>query len=59
MEEDKLKRFKQLAGNLRKGVPIATPVFDGASEEEIFEILQKYRVCGLPAVPGSATLVIS
>ncbi|WWO97526.1 MAG: DNA-directed RNA polymerase subunit beta [Candidatus Dasytiphilus stammeri] len=30
----------QLANNLRKGVPIATPVFDGATEAEIKEMLQ-------------------
>jgi DNA-directed RNA polymerase subunit beta len=29
----------ELARNLRKGVPVATPVFDGASEEEIKEML--------------------
>jgi len=29
-----------LAGNLRKGVPMATPVFDGASEAEIKRMLQ-------------------
>ena len=28
-----------LAGNLRKGVPFATPVFDGATEEEIKSML--------------------
>ncbi len=28
-----------LAGNLRKGVPMATPVFDGAAEEEIKHML--------------------
>ena len=28
-----------LAGNLRGGVPMATPVFDGATEEEIKKIL--------------------
>ncbi len=32
MTEDELK---ELAVNLRRGVPFATPVFDGASEEEI------------------------
>ena len=32
MSDDELK---ELAFNLRKGVPFATPVFDGASEEEI------------------------
>jgi DNA-directed RNA polymerase subunit beta len=29
----------ELAGNLKKGVPMATPVFDGASEEEIKGLL--------------------
>ncbi|MCL4748391.1 MAG: DNA-directed RNA polymerase subunit beta, partial [Burkholderiaceae bacterium] len=29
----------ELAGNLRKGVPFATPVFDGASEAEISQML--------------------
>jgi DNA-directed RNA polymerase subunit beta len=29
-----------LAGNLRHGVPMATPVFDGASEEEIKRMLE-------------------
>ena len=35
-----------LAGNLRDGVPISTPVFDGASEEDIKKLLRK---AGLPA----------
>ena len=30
----------ELAGNLQKGVPIATPVFDGATEQEINEHLE-------------------
>jgi len=30
----------ELAGNLTKGVPMATPVFDGASEAEIKEMLK-------------------
>jgi DNA-directed RNA polymerase subunit beta len=34
-----------LAGNLREGVPFATPVFDGASESEIKEMLE---AAGLP-----------
>jgi DNA-directed RNA polymerase subunit beta len=34
-----------LAGNLRKGVPMATPVFDGADESEIKYML---RLAGLP-----------
>ncbi len=35
----------ELAGNLRKGVPMATPVFDGAKETEIKAML---RLAGLP-----------
>jgi DNA-directed RNA polymerase subunit beta len=35
----------KLAKTLRKGVPMATPVFDGASEEEIKSML---RLAGLP-----------
>ena len=42
----------QMAGNLRKGVPIATPVFDGAVEEEIKHML---RLAGLPE-SGQTTL---
>jgi DNA-directed RNA polymerase subunit beta len=30
----------ELAKNLQKGVPVATPVFDGATEEEIKELLE-------------------
>ena len=30
----------ELAANLRRGVPMATPVFDGASEEEIKDMLE-------------------
>ena len=35
----------ELAGNLRNGVPMATPVFDGATENEIKYML---RIAGLP-----------
>jgi DNA-directed RNA polymerase subunit beta len=35
----------QLAGNLKEGVPFATPVFDGASESEINAMLE---LAGLP-----------
>jgi DNA-directed RNA polymerase subunit beta len=42
----------QLADNLRKGVPMATPVFDGAVEEEIKHML---RLAGLPE-SGQTTL---
>jgi len=30
----------ELAGNLRKGIPVATPVFDGANEANIIEMLE-------------------
>jgi DNA-directed RNA polymerase subunit beta len=42
----------ELAGNLKKGVPFATPVFDGAKEEEIQQMLE---LAGLP-VGGQVTL---
>ncbi len=42
----------ELAGNLRKGVPMATPVFDGAHEEEI---RQMFRLADLPE-SGQTTL---
>jgi len=41
-----------MANNLRKGVPMATPVFDGANEEEIHRMLE---LAGLP-VSGQTTL---
>ena len=37
MDDDE---FLELANNLRNGVPIATPVFDGAREGEIVEMLE-------------------
>ncbi len=42
----------ELAGNLRRGVPMATPVFDGASEKEIKGML---ALAGLPP-SGQTTL---
>jgi len=33
--------LEELAGNLVKGVPIATPVFDGAHEDDIVEMLER------------------
>jgi DNA-directed RNA polymerase subunit beta len=42
----------KLAGNLRKGVPMATPVFDGAAEEDIKNML---RLADLPET-GQTTL---
>jgi DNA-directed RNA polymerase subunit beta len=43
----------ELGGNLRKGVPIATPVFDGAHEEDINQMLEK---AGLDS-SGQMTLI--
>ncbi len=42
----------EMAGNLRKGVPMATPVFDGAAETEIKGMLE---LAGLPT-SGQTTL---
>jgi len=42
----------ELARNLREGVPVATPVFDGAAEEEIKDLLE---LAGLPR-SGQTTL---
>ena len=33
--------FIEMAGNLRAGVPMATPVFDGAREDDIVEMLER------------------
>ncbi|MBN8279372.1 MAG: DNA-directed RNA polymerase subunit beta [Gammaproteobacteria bacterium] len=44
--------IEELAGNLRHGVPMATPVFDGASEQEIKQLLE---LAGVP-VTGQAQL---
>ncbi|KTC65199.1 RNA polymerase B-subunit (plasmid) [Legionella adelaidensis] len=49
LDEDELKT---LANNLRAGVPMATPVFDGASEAEIKSMLQ---LAGMPS-DGKTTL---
>ena len=38
-------QLRELAHNLTQGVPMATPVFDGAHEEEIKRLL---RIAGLP-----------
>ncbi|MFB6357468.1 MAG: DNA-directed RNA polymerase subunit beta, partial [Thiohalorhabdaceae bacterium] len=45
LEEMGDDEVKTLANNLRKGVPTSTPVFDGASEQEIKGMLRK---AGLP-----------
>ena len=46
------EEIMDLAHNLRGGVPMATPVFDGAEEEEIHRMLE---LAGLP-VSGQTTL---
>jgi len=46
------KALMSLAKNLEEGIPIATPVFDGASEGEIKQLL---RMAGLPE-SGQTTL---
>jgi DNA-directed RNA polymerase subunit beta len=38
LEDDEVM---ELANNLRRGVPMATPVFDGAHEEDIVDLLEK------------------
>ncbi|MBF0459998.1 MAG: DNA-directed RNA polymerase subunit beta [Magnetococcales bacterium] len=40
------RELESLANNLRDGVPVATPVFDGAEEKDIVSLLEK---AGLPA----------
>ena len=56
-DQEDLKSFTddeilELARNLRHGVPMATPVFDGAAEAEIKDMLE---LAGLPA-SGQTTL---
>ena len=46
------KEVKALADNLREGVPMATPVFDGASEQEIKSML------GLAELPESGQAIL-
>jgi DNA-directed RNA polymerase subunit beta len=46
------REITELAGNLEAGVPFATPVFDGAREDEIKEML---RLAGMPE-SGQTTL---
>ena len=33
----------ELAENLKEGIPFATPVFDGAKEKDITELIRKIR----------------
>jgi DNA-directed RNA polymerase subunit beta len=47
------EEITELAGNLRDGVPMATPVFDGASESEIKKMLE---LAGLPET-GQTNLI--
>ena len=46
------KELIELAGNIRNGLPVATPVFDGAREDDIKAMLE---VAGLPT-SGQTTL---
>ena len=46
------KEFKELSFNLSSGVPIATPVFDGASVDDVTELL---KLANLPS-SGQTTL---
>ena len=39
------RQVMELAGNLRNGLPMATPVFDGATEQEVKQMLE---IAGLP-----------
>jgi len=43
----------ELAGNLRNGIPMATPVFDGAEEDEIKRMLE------LAGLPGSGQTMLT
>lgn len=47
------EEITELAYHLRKGVPFATPVFDGASEEDVKAVLE---LAGLP-LSGQTTLI--
>ncbi|MEE8271337.1 MAG: DNA-directed RNA polymerase subunit beta, partial [Alphaproteobacteria bacterium] len=47
------EELAEMAGNLRNGVPMATPVFDGASEDDIVRMLE---MSGLDST-GQVTLV--
>ena len=57
------KSLAELGENLRRGVPIATPVFDGAREKDIVEMLKMANstrpgrsrsMTGAPATPSTA-----
>ncbi|OWJ65479.1 DNA-directed RNA polymerase subunit beta [Inquilinus limosus] len=52
IEDMSADELVEMAGNLRKGVPMATPVFDGAREDDIVHMLEK---AGL-ASSGQVTL---
>tara|TARA_R110000787_G_scaffold199535_3_gene310652 strand:- start:146 stop:4249 length:4104 start_codon:yes stop_codon:yes gene_type:complete len=47
------EQFLELGGNLRNGVPMATPVFDGAKEDDINRLLE---IAGLDT-SGQVTLI--
>ncbi|MGI9345734.1 MAG: DNA-directed RNA polymerase subunit beta [Gammaproteobacteria bacterium] len=52
LEELNDSEVLEMADNLRSGIPIATPAFDGASEEQVRQML---RLAGLPE-DGRVTL---
>ncbi len=41
LEDFSREQLLELAGNLRPGIPVATPVFDGAHERDIVRLLQE------------------
>ena len=41
IEDLKEAEILELAGNLKTGVPVATPVFDGAVEQDVTELLER------------------
>ena len=50
---DKLNKteFKDLCENLQNGIPIATPVFDGAKEKDVTEMLKLAKLPGSGQTP--------
>ena len=50
---DKLSKpeFKDLCENLQNGIPIATPVFDGAKEKDVTEMLELAKLPGSGQTP--------
>jgi DNA-directed RNA polymerase subunit beta len=53
LEDFSREQLLELAGNLRPGVPVATPVFDGAHERDIVRLLEEAGC----HVSGQVTLI--